>query len=58
MIGGGRVDEGGNAYRLAGSRNVFTIKEGAGPILDGVIVRYFRVPVTLAAVESDAATCR
>ena len=57
LVGGGRVDEGGNAHRLAGSGKVFAVKEGAGPILDGVVVGYFWIPVTLAAIEGDAAAC-
>ena len=57
LVDGSRVDEGKNAYRLAGSRDVFAVKEGAGPVLDRVIVRYLGVPVTLAAVESYTAAC-
>ena len=34
------------------------VKEGAGPILDGVIVWYLGVPFSLAVVESDAAARR
>ena len=30
-------------------------EEGAGPVLDGVIVRDFGIPVSLAAVESYTA---
>ena len=58
LVDGRRVDEGRDAYRLAGSRDIFTIKEGAGPILDGVIVRNIWIPVTLAAVKRDAAARR
>ena len=45
--------EGGDSYSLAGSWEVVAVKEGAGPILDGVIVRDFWIPVSLAAVEGD-----
>ena len=55
MIGGGRVDEGRNAHRLAGCGKVFAVEEGAGPILDGVVVWDFGLPVSLAAVKSNAA---
>ena len=55
---GGAVDKGGNTHLLAGSMNVFTIKEGAGPVLDKFIIRNLRVPVTLAAVESYTAAGR
>ena len=51
----GRIDEGGNAYHLAGCRKIFEVEEGVGPILDRIVVRYLSIPVTLAAVEGDAA---
>ena len=51
------VDEGGDAYCFAGGWEVLAVEEGAGPILDGVIVWYFWILVTLAAVEGDTAAC-
>ena len=55
----GRVDEGGNAHRLARCGDVFVVEEGAGPILDGFIVWDFWIPVTVAAVEGyTAASCQ
>ena len=58
LVDGRRIDEGWDAYRLARGRDIFTIKEGAGPVLDGVVVRDLRVPVTLATVKCDAAARR
>ena len=34
------------------------VEEGAGPVLDGVIIRDFGEPVTLAVVESNTAADR
>ena len=49
------VDEWRDSYGLAGGWDVTAIEERAGLVLDGVIVRNFGVPVSLAAVESNTA---
>ena len=57
LIDGRGVDDCGDAYRLAGGRDVFAIEEGAGPVFNGIVVWDFWVPVTLAAVEGDTTAC-
>ena len=50
-----RVGERRNAHRLAGSGDVLTIEEGAGPIFDRLHVGDLWIPVTLTAVETNTA---
>ena len=49
------VDKWRNSHRLAGSRDVFAVEKGAGPVFDRLHIGDLWIPATLAAVKANAA---